>query len=96
MPETSSGRNMVYKYKRIEKGDGRPEIMLHGMFGDISNWESVINRVSGSFRAIALELPYLELEPKLCSVGVLTEFLANFIESNKFKDIALNLFTKLK
>jgi len=77
------------KYKYIEKGEGNPVIMLHGMFGNMSNWEAVIKEVSRSFRAIALELPYLEIEPKLCSVGVMTEFLANFIESNKFKNVTL-------
>lgn len=81
--------NMELKYKYIEKGTGDPVIMLHGMFGKISDWKPVIQKLSVSFRAIALELPYLELEPKLCSIGVMTEWLANFIESNKFKNITL-------
>jgi pimeloyl-ACP methyl ester carboxylesterase len=76
-------------YNYVEEGTGAPVIMLHGMFGKISNWEPVIQRVSRLFRAIAFELPYLELEPKLCSVGVMTEFLANFIESNRLKNITL-------
>ena len=77
------------KYDYLEKGSGDPVIMLHGMFGKISNWSAVINEVSKSFRTITLELPYLQLEPRLCSIGVLTEFLANFIESNKLKNITL-------
>lgn len=77
------------KYKYVEKGTGDPVIMLHGMFGSVSNWEAVIRETSKSFKAIALELPYLEIEPKLCSVGVMTEFLASFIESNKFNNITL-------
>lgn len=77
------------KYNYIERGTGEPVIMLHGMFGSVSNWDGVIREVSNSFRAIALELPYLGLEPKLCSVGVMTEFLANFIESNRLKNITL-------
>ena len=77
------------KYNYIEKGTGNPVIMLHGMFGKTSNWKSIIQAISSSFMAIALELPYLELEPRLCSIGVLTEFVANFIESNKFKNVTL-------
>jgi pimeloyl-ACP methyl ester carboxylesterase len=63
--------------------------MLHGMFGEISNWTPIVEEVSRSFRAIALELPYLELEPRLCSIGVLTEFLANYIETNKLSNVTL-------
>lgn len=81
--------NKELKYKLTEKGSGDPVIMLHGMFGEISNWGPVIEELSHSFRAIALELPYLELEPRLCSIGVLTEFLANYIESNKLQNITL-------
>ena len=81
--------NNHLKYNYVEKGSGDPVIMLHGMFGEISNWELIIKEVSKSFRAIALELPYLELEPKLCSIGVMTEWLANFIELNKLDNITL-------
>ncbi len=78
-----------FKYKYKEKGTGKPVIMLHGMFGDMSNWDRVVNGVSGRFRAIVLSLPYLEFEPKLCSVGVMTEFLASFIESHNLDDVTL-------
>ena len=77
------------KYNYTEKGTGEAVIMLHGMFGRISNWDPVTEALSSSFRAIALELPYLEVEPKLCSIGVMTEFLANFIESNRLKNVTL-------
>lgn len=79
----------VLKYNYIEKGTGDPVIMLHGMFGNVSNWNAVVEEVSRSHKAIALELPYLEVEPKLCSIGVMTGFLANFIESNKFRNVTL-------
>jgi len=78
-----------FKYKYKEKGSGDPVIMLHGMFGEISNWDGVVKDVSGDFRAIILSLPYLELEPKLCSVGVMTEFLASFIESHNLDNVTL-------
>lgn len=81
--------NTGLKYNYIEKGTGDPVIMLHGMFGNLSNWNPVIEELSHSHKAIALELPYLEVEPKLCSIGVMTGFLANFIESNKFKNVTL-------
>lgn len=80
---------MGLKYNYIEKGTGEPVIMLHGMFGNVSNWNSVVEKISHSHRAIALELPYLEVEPKLCSIGVMTGFLANFIESNKLRNVTL-------
>jgi len=78
-----------FKYDFKESGRGEPVIMLHGMFGDISNWDGVLKEVSKYFRAIALNLPYLDFEPGLCSVGVMTEFLARFIESQNLNDVTL-------
>ena len=89
MPTINTNSHKELKYNLMDKGSGPPVIMLHGMFGQISNWRPIVERVSTSFKAIALELPYLELEPRLCSVGVLTEFLANFIESNKLKNVTI-------
>jgi pimeloyl-ACP methyl ester carboxylesterase len=89
MPNERNNLHKELKYDYVEKGSGDPVIMLPGMFGGTSNWKAVMEKISGSFKAIALELPYLGLEPRLCSVGVLTEFLANFIESNKLKHVTL-------
>ena len=66
--EVPTNMHKELKYNYIEKGTGNPVIMLHGMFGKTSNWESIIQAISSSFMAIALELPYLELEPRLCSI----------------------------
>ena len=89
MSELAANAQAKLNYRLEKRGSGDAVIMLHGMFGNISNWKPVVEEVSKSFRAIALELPYLELEPRLCSVGVLTEFLANYIESNKLKNVTL-------
>ena len=89
MPKMRTNTHKELEYRLMEKGSGDPVIMLHGMYGNISHWRPIVEEVSTSFRAIALELPYLALPPRLCSVGVLTEFLANFIEQNKFKNVTL-------
>ncbi|MBL7070888.1 MAG: alpha/beta hydrolase [Candidatus Omnitrophica bacterium] len=77
------------KYDYIEEGAGSPIIMLHGMFGELSNWAPVVKTLSKSYRTIVLGLPYLELEPKLCSVRVMTEFLARFIDQKRLRDVTL-------
>ncbi|MFH1752769.1 MAG: alpha/beta fold hydrolase [Candidatus Omnitrophota bacterium] len=68
-------------YKSIESGSGRPLIMLHGIFGHASNWRDTVDKLSDEYRAIALELPYLELANKDLGVGNLTNYVLNFADS---------------
>jgi len=69
------------KYNFIDKGDGRPIIMLHGMFGHSSNWEDVIKTFSKSYRTLALELPYLKLHKEDCNIAYLSDYVLKFADS---------------
>lgn len=76
------------KYNVIEKGTGRPVIMLHGLFGRASNWEGIIGRFAAGRRAIALDLPYLELDKDDCSVRFLSDYVLGFASSAGFDTAA--------
>jgi pimeloyl-ACP methyl ester carboxylesterase len=40
-----------------ERGSGRALVLLHGMFGDYTDWETVLEQLSQNFRLIAPDLP---------------------------------------
>jgi abhydrolase domain-containing protein 6 len=40
-----------------ERGEGPPLILVHGMFGDFTDWETVLELLSRNFRVIAPDLP---------------------------------------
>ena len=50
--ELSSGK-MAY----IEKGKGQTILFIHGLGGNISHWQKLVEGLSGSFRCIAIDLP---------------------------------------
>ena len=48
-------------YKYVEAGEGEPLIVLHGLFGALSNFKDVFSHFSGRFRVIIPMLPIYEL-----------------------------------
>ena len=52
---------MIEKKTYIEKGKGEPIILLHGLFGALSNWNSVISKYSKTHRVIIPKIPLTEI-----------------------------------
>jgi len=68
-------------YNYIEKGKGDAVIMLHGMFGQPSNWIKIIDALAGKRRILALELPYLALSKEKCDILYLADYVLKFAAS---------------
>ena len=51
----------VGKYKYIEEGSGPNLVLLHGLFGALSNWDSVIDRFKNKFKIIIPMLPIYDM-----------------------------------
>ncbi len=43
-------------FVRIDKGSGKPIVLLHGMFADGSQWESIADLLSKNYRVIVVDL----------------------------------------
>lgn len=50
--KTSFGEICYY-----DRGQGVPLVLIHGMFGDFLDWETVLESLAASHRVIALDLP---------------------------------------
>jgi len=74
----------------VEMGVAGPElVLLHGLFGALSNWDTVQPLMAEYSRPIALKFPILKGHPsevKIKSLALLTEF---FIRSRNLAPVAL-------
>ena len=78
------------EYSYIEEGDGFPIIVLHGLMGNLSNFNEVTRFFKErNFKVIMPVLPIYELPLLKTSVKELAKFLDNFIIHKKIKDFVL-------
>ncbi len=75
------------KFKFIEEGEGEPLMLLHGLFGALSNFRDLIDHFSKSHKVIVPMLPLLELDLLHTSVGGLQKFVHKFIEHRRYTGI---------
>jgi len=77
------------KFQYIEEGDGPVIILLHGLFGALSNWEDVINRFSSSYKVVIPLMPIYDLPVLLTNVSNLSKFIGKFIKYKGYKNYTL-------
>lgn len=77
------------KFKFIEVGEGEPLILLHGLFGALSNFGGLIDHFRHTHKVVVPILPLLELDLLHTSVGGVQKFLHKFIEHKDYKNIHL-------
>lgn len=73
----------------IDKGSGEIIILLHGLFGALSNWKSVVDSFSKKYRVIIPRIPLTEVNVKDANLESLTKSVSNFIEKFKLKNFTL-------
>ena len=73
----------------LEKGEGEPIILLHGLFGALSNFKEVINHFSPRYKVIIPMLPIYKLPLLKTNVKNLAKFLEDFIDFKGFDKVNL-------
>lgn len=76
-------------FKYLERGEGRVFLLLHGLFGALSNFEHVIEQFSGDFRVIIPIMPVHELPLLKSNVKNLTKFIQKFVAFKELDDMIL-------
>ena len=61
-------------------------ILLHGLFGSLSNWGKVIHNLEQDYNVYTPTLPLFSGQLKRNSLQVLVHFLENYIEANNIKN----------
>ena len=76
-------------FKYIEEGNGPILLLLHGLFGALSNWEHVLAQFSKQYRVIIPMLPIYEMPVKQANLAGLLAFVTDFVQCNKLEKFTL-------
>jgi len=78
------------EFKYIEEGEGAPIILLHGLMGNLSNFNGVINFFkSKGYKVLMPSLPIYQMPIMESTVKGLAKFLHKFINFKGLKDYIL-------
>ena len=77
------------KFRFIEEGDGEPLLLLHGLFGALSNFVNLIEYFRQYNKVVVPMLPLLEMDILHTSVGGLEKFVNKFIEAREYDGVHL-------
>ena len=69
------------KFSYVEEGTGEPLVLLHGLFGSLSNFSGLIDYFRSHNRVIIPLLPLLDMDILHTSVGGLAKYVNRFLEA---------------
>ena len=75
------------KFKFIEVGKGEPLMLLHGLFGALSNFKDLIDHFSKNYTVVVPMLPLFELDIFHTTVTGLEKYVHKFIEARGYNNI---------
>ncbi len=76
-------------FQYVEQGEGHVLLLLHGLFGALSNWESVINKFSANYKVIIPLMPVYGMPLLKTNVDSLAKHIHKFVEFKGLKDFTL-------
>src|SRR4249920_35153 len=79
----------VDKFRYIEEGEGEPLVLLHGLFGALSNFVDLIEYFRKHYKVVVPMLPLFELDILHTSVGGLEKFVYRFMENRNYRNVHL-------
>lgn len=77
------------KFKFIEEGEGDILMLLHGLFGALSNFKDLIEHFRENYQVVVPILPLMEMDLLNTTVGGLQKFVNRFIEHRNYSGINL-------
>ncbi|MGB0368957.1 MAG: alpha/beta fold hydrolase [Flavobacteriales bacterium] len=76
-------------HKYIEQGEGPVLVVLHGLFGALSNFKDVLDEFSKDYQVVIPIMPIYELPLLKTNVKELASYINKFIEFKNYKQVAL-------
>lgn len=76
-------------FRFVDEGHGPVLLLLHGLFGALSNWEGVVSRFSKNFRVVIPMLPIYEMPIREAGLEGLRKFLEEFVQAKQLNDITI-------
>ena len=76
-------------FKFVDEGKGPVLLLLHGLFGALSNWEGVVSQFSKDFRVVIPMLPIYEMPIKEAGLDGLRSFVEDFVAFKKLDNLII-------
>ncbi len=77
------------KFKYIEEGEGEPLVLLHGLFGALSNFQDLVDHFRLTHKVIIPMLPLFDLSILDTTVNGLAKHVMKFIEARGLQNVHL-------
>ena len=77
------------RFRFLEEGEGEPLVLLHGLFGALSNFDYLIEYFRQHYKVIVPLLPLFELDILHSTVGGLAKFVHRFLETRDYENVHL-------
>src|ERR1700761_1214471 len=77
------------KFKYVEAGEGEPLILLHGLFGALSNFKDLLDYFKQTHRVIIPMLPLFDLTILETTVSGLAKFVGKFLDARGLDKVHL-------
>jgi pimeloyl-ACP methyl ester carboxylesterase len=76
-------------FKYVEAGEGEPLVLLHGLMGELSNWENTIDTFKANYKVLVPILPIYELPLLTLGVKSLSKYLLRFLKYKGLSQVVL-------
>ncbi|RFM30660.1 alpha/beta fold hydrolase [Deminuibacter soli] len=77
------------KFRFLEEGEGEPLLLLHGLFGALSNFSDLVEHFRKQYKVIVPLLPLFDLDIFHTTVGGFEKYIQRFIEVREYDQIHL-------
>lgn len=77
------------QFRYIQEGEGKPLILLHGLFGALSNFREVVDHFSKKYTVLIPMLPLYSMPVLSTGVKSIAEFLEEFVNYKKYDKVNL-------
>ena len=75
------------RFQFIDEGKGETLLLLHGLFGALSNWDGIIDHFSSRYRVVIPLLPIYSLPPREAGLEALLAFLEDFVSFKNLTNV---------
>jgi pimeloyl-ACP methyl ester carboxylesterase len=77
------------EFQYIDEGQGEVLLLLHGLFGALSNWKGVVDHFSQNYRVVIPLMPIYEMALHKAGVPGLMHFVEDFVKLKKLDNLTL-------
>jgi pimeloyl-ACP methyl ester carboxylesterase len=76
-------------YSYVDEGQGQVLMLLHGLFGALSNWEAVVSKFSTKYRVVIPMLPIYSMPIKEAGLEGLRQYVEGFVEAMQLDNMII-------